>query len=226
MDGDNTYTVKTEQYDIHRLFMLLPEIWKNHSIRVARAAAYLFGTIVQEELYEEEQVFWAPREIEQAVLYHDVGLVLMPIAAAGTDITCTYEQCESVKCHTVYGAGAIERFRQGRILSPGESGVWRLAAEAAIGHHEHWDGRGYPHGELATAIPLISRITAVVDFYDTALLGKAGETESVLGMLKERSGTQFDPRLVMGFEKCCFPSEEFGELFKPAGRTGRLSDIG
>ena len=220
MKGDKICMTKTNQYDIHQLFMRLPEVWKEHSIRVAKAAAYLFGTIVQEELYEEEQFFWTSGEIEQAVLYHDVGLVLMPAAIAGADISCTYEQNESVKCHTVYGAGAIERYRLSRIMSLSESVVLRLAAEAAIGHHERWDGKGYPHGELATAISLISRITAVVDFYDTALLGEACGTISALGMLRDRSGTQFDPRLIAWFEKYCFPSDDFMDIFKSAGPGG------
>lgn len=220
MDGDNTYTFEAEQNNIHRLFTLLPGVWREHSIRVARAAAYLFSRIVQEDLYEEEQVFWTAYEIEQAVRFHDIGLALTPAAIVGTDISCRYEQSEPVKCHTVYGADAIERHRLSHDFPSRETAVWRLAAEAAIGHHERWDGKGYPHGELATAIPLISRTTAVVDFYDTALCGEADGPVSALEMLGERSGTHFDPRLVALFEKECLPSAEFMGLFRPAGPGG------
>lgn len=41
-----------------------------------------------------------------------------------------------------------------------------LGAEIALGHHEKWDGTGYPNGVEGEAIPMSARIVQVADIYD------------------------------------------------------------
>ena len=67
-------------------------------------------------------------------------------------------------------------------------------------HHERWDGSGYPRNIAGTDIPLEGRLMALVDVYD-ALISKrpykeAFSPEKAVQILKEGSGTQFDPCLV------------------------------
>jgi putative two-component system response regulator len=45
----------------------------------------------------------------------------------------------------------------------------RYAAEIAYGHHERWDGSGYPQGQSGDAIPLSARLMAVADVYDALI---------------------------------------------------------
>lgn len=42
-------------------------------------------------------------------------------------------------------------------------------AAAILSHHERWDGTGYPKGLSGTEIPVLSRIIAIGDSYDTIL---------------------------------------------------------
>ena len=67
-------------------------------------------------------------------------------------------------------------------------------------HGEHFDGTGYPRGLKGQDIPLPSRIIAVARDYVRSLTGYDGvdpmEKEKALSLLRERSGTLFDPRLV------------------------------
>ena len=73
-------------------------------------------------------------------------------------------------------------------------------AMIAGGHHEHYDGAGYPNALTGRAIPLCARIVAVVDVFD-ALLHRRPYKEpwpyiDVVAYIRERRGTQFDPEVV------------------------------
>jgi response regulator RpfG family c-di-GMP phosphodiesterase len=69
-------------------------------------------------------------------------------------------------------------------------------------HHEHWDGSGYPN-HLKEAIPLAARIFAIIDVWDALIHDRpyrpAMSKDQARAHIAERSGTQFDPRLVAKF---------------------------
>ena len=73
-------------------------------------------------------------------------------------------------------------------------------AEGVLGHHEWWNGDGYPHGLKGENIPLTSRIISIVDAYDVMISGrnykKAVTKKEAVKELKRCLGTQFDPKLV------------------------------
>jgi len=75
-----------------------------------------------------------------------------------------------------------------------------MAAEIALGHHERWNGTGYPSGLRALEIPLCARIVAVADFLDALMMDRCyrpalGEDE-VLALIKAGRGSHFDPAIV------------------------------
>ena len=70
-------------------------------------------------------------------------------------------------------------------------------SELILSHHERWDGKGYPRGLKAEAIPLPCRILAVADAYDALTTErvygkKALSHEEAISELKQNAGTQFD----------------------------------
>jgi putative two-component system response regulator len=78
-----------------------------------------------------------------------------------------------------------------------------LARILALLHHERWDGSGYPFGLAGTDIPLEARIVAVVDTYD-ALASERPYKEAFpeakcLAIIRESSGSHFDPDVVKAF---------------------------
>ncbi len=77
------------------------------------------------------------------------------------------------------------------------------ALEIPGGHHEKWDGTGYPQGLSGEAIPLSARLFAVVDVWDALRSDrpyrKAWPTERVLDHIFSLSGTHFDPQIVRVF---------------------------
>lgn len=77
-------------------------------------------------------------------------------------------------------------------------------AESVYGHHERWDGLGYPKGLKEEEIPLLSRIIAIAETYER-IRNQGDYTEEskteALRLIRENAGTQFDPNIVALFEK-------------------------
>jgi HD-GYP domain-containing protein (c-di-GMP phosphodiesterase class II) len=91
------------------------------------------------------------------------------------------------------------------------------ALDVVGGHHERWDGAGYPQGLKAEEIPLPARIFAVVDALDAMTHDRpyrpARPLEEALEALKKEAGRQFDPRVVEA--ALATPAERWTELLNP-----------
>lgn len=83
---------------------------------------------------------------------------------------------------------------------------WLAGGQAVVaGHHEKWDGTGYPRGLAGTDIPQVARIFAIADVFD-ALCSRRPYKEPValeqaLAALRAESGKHFDPHLVEVFDR-------------------------
>lgn len=130
--------------------------------------------------------------VDKAARSHDIGKSKLPNIfddAENPPETLSPEQ-ELLMSHTWLGY---------RILrSQPNPDSW--AADAALLHHEWWNGDGYPLGLARTDIPLVARIVAVADAYGT-LLGQrpypgSWHVAHVLNEIKRAAGTQFDPDCV------------------------------
>ncbi len=78
-----------------------------------------------------------------------------------------------------------------------------LVREVILGHHERWDGTGYPRGLAGEAIPLGARILSVVDAWDSMTGGRPFRAPlSVVeasAELRREAGRQFDAAVVEAF---------------------------
>jgi len=79
-------------------------------------------------------------------------------------------------------------------------------------HHERWDGAGYPRGLAGTDIPLSARIFAVIDVYDAVTSERPYRQPldhgSAMQLVREGSGSQFDPDVVTAFERLAIPQRD------------------
>ncbi|HZJ09217.1 MAG TPA: HD domain-containing phosphohydrolase, partial [Trueperaceae bacterium] len=93
------------------------------------------------------------------------------------------------------------------------------AAEAIRHHHENWDGSGFPSALRKEAIPLLARIVAVADTFDTlsSERGQAMPLREVEKALDTRAGSELDPTLVSRFGNILRQGRDTKEL-------GRLQD--
>lgn len=132
---------------------------------------------------------------------HDVGKIVVSDAILKKPARLTPQEFEQIKEHARSG-GVIAR----RILSGiTDESYLKIASDIATYHHERWDGKGYPSGLSGEEIPLCARIMAIADVYDALTTErcykKALPQKEALEIIKEGSGTHFDPRLVEVFLK-------------------------
>jgi two-component system response regulator RpfG len=89
------------------------------------------------------------------------------------------------------------------ILKGSASKYVRMGALIALGHHERYDGKGYPSGLDGDHIPLCARIVAVADVYDALTsvrpYKKAWKPADALDYLRTQRGKHFDPHMVDAF---------------------------
>lgn len=157
-----------------------------HTQRVARTTAQL----ARELGYSSEEVAM----IKQAAPLHDVGKISVSDLILLKPSSLSDEEFTTMRAHASVGA---------KLLSEGRSSVVRMAERIAGGHHERWDGNGYPHGLSGDAIPLEARILAVADVFDALTherpYKKAWSVAEAVAEIARQSGTQFDPRVVEAF---------------------------
>lgn len=132
--------------------------------------------------------------LEVAAPMHDIGKVGIPDHVLLKPGKLSAEELDIMKTHSRIGY---------QILQHSPSKYLSLGAEIALGHHERYDGSGYPAGLKGKAIPQESRIVAVADVYDALTsprpYKKAWSNEEGLAYLEANKGTHFDPDCVDAF---------------------------
>ena len=125
-------------------------------------------------------------EIYYAALLHDVGKIGVSDSIITKEGKLTKEEYDEIKKHPGYGKQILERISEFPYLSIG-----------AAGHHERYDGRGYPDGLKGTDIPEIARIISVADAYDAMSSKRSYRDPIPQQIVREElvkgAGTQFDP---------------------------------
>lgn len=132
---------------------------------------------------------------------HDIGKIVVPDHILKKPGRLTVEEYELMKRHASEGGAVVREVLSG--ISDEE--YITFASNIATYHHERWNGRGYPKGLSGEEIPLCARIMAIADVFD-ALISKrcyknAMPREKAYEIIREESGTHFDPKLAEVFLK-------------------------
>ncbi|MDR2104135.1 MAG: response regulator [Deferribacteraceae bacterium] len=205
MVGEKTKTVVELQ---NALFRILSEVVEyrddntgSHVMRTQKFYNILLNGLVESDVYTEEISKW---DIELVVLssqLHDIGKVGIRDNILLKPARLTAEEFDIMQQHAVIGANMIERIEK----STSERKFIKHAKLMAGTHHEKWDGSGYPIGLSESSIPLQGRIMAVVDVYDALISERPYKPpfthEKAVEIIKESSGTHFDPQIVKVFLK-------------------------
>ncbi len=134
--------------------------------------------------------------LELAAPMHDTGKIGIPDEILKAPRKLTKEEWEVMKTHPVIGSN---------ILKKSSAPIFVMAAEIALGHHEKWDGSGYPSGLSGEEIPESARIVALADVFDALTMKRpykeAWPADKAVKEILDGAGSHFDPRLADLFEK-------------------------
>jgi len=166
-----------------------------HLNRICEYSRYLAEQLLGRPGYAEVNQSFIDT-IARAAALHDVGKVGIPDAILLKPGKLTGPEFEIMKSHTTMGAELLE----GLIKDYGEYAMITMGAEMAAGHHERWDGSGYPSGIVGRDIPLSARILALCDVYDALtsrrIYKDAWGIDETIKTIREAKGKQFDPELL------------------------------
>ena len=155
-----------------------------HSAAVARYAREIAAA---SGMSDEEQEL-----AHTAGLLHDIGKFTFPDHILKADQRLTDDDWKIIKTHPYQGA---------KIVAQVEG--YGPVGDIIIGHHERYDGKGYPRGIAGEDIPPISRIISVADVYDVITARDSYRTPvssfEAIQELRRVAGRQLDPHFVEVF---------------------------
>lgn len=159
----------------------------NHVIRMAK-----YSRIIAEQIGFSDEDCDA---IEMSAPMHDIGKIGIRDDILLKPGKLTPQEFEIMKTHTRIGHD---------ILKDSPSKFLQMGAIIALGHHEKYDGTGYPFGKVGDEIPIEARIVAVADVYDALVSERpyknAWSMEAALEHMQNNSGKHFDPECFKAFK--------------------------
>lgn len=175
---------------------------KNTGDHIKRTSLYvktIADEMMRKKIYRDELTQRLINNMVKSAPLHDIGKIKISDSILNKPGKLTDEEFEVMKTHTTEGMKILSK----TLLSTTGSGYLKESIDMAWCHHEWWNGKGYPRGLKGEEIPLSARIMAVADVFD-ALLSRRSYKEPLpfdkaISIVKNESGTHFDPLVVAAF---------------------------
>lgn len=188
----------------------------NHILRTQHYVKLLAEKLAEKPKYEN---YLTPKKIDtffKAAPLHDIGKVGIVDSILLKPGKLTEEEFEIMKGHTTLGLQALEKAEK---LSGAKNDLINVAKEIAYGHHEKWDGSGYPNHYSGEDIPLSARLMAIADVYDALRCRRVYKDpmthQQAKSIIMEGNGKHFDPEVFEAFieqeELFIKIADEFGD---------------
>lgn len=146
---------------------------------------------------------------------HDIGKVAIPDHILRKPGRLTSEEYEIMKQHTILGGNAIT-IAEHDVKAP--HNFLNIARQIAVGHHEKWNGQGYPHGLRGDDIPIPARLMALADVYDALISRRvykmSMDHQIAAELILQESGAHFDPDVVTAFSALREQFREIAETYQ------------
>jgi response regulator RpfG family c-di-GMP phosphodiesterase len=169
-----------------------------HLDRMAVYARTIAELLYENNIYTDEITMEYIDNIEHFSPLHDIGKVGIRDGILLKPGKLTTEEFAEMKKHACYGAEVLKAADKN--IQKHDKSLFGMGTDIAEGHHEKWDGSGYPYGRKGIEIPLSARIAALADVFD-ALTSKrpykeAFSLETAVEIIREGRGKHFDPVIV------------------------------
>ena len=139
------------------------------------------------------------RDMAAAACLHDLGNEAIPEVLLSKTSQYTAEEKILMHSHVTAGIEILKQF----LMGAASSNVLNIARDIVAGHHERYDGAGYPHGLRGDAIPLAARLVAVADAYIAMTSRRphrpAIDASVACAAIRAGKGSAYDPRIVEAF---------------------------
>ncbi len=171
----------------------------NHTKRTQLMVEALCEQLSQKPAFSQVLTEHYVKEIVETVPLHDIGKVGIPDKILLKPGKLDEEEFKIMQQHVILGTDAI-KYEVQDIEVPD---FIKTAIDCIGGHHEKYDGSGYPVGLKGEDIPLPGRLMAIADVYD-AIISKRVYKEALgqdvaLEYIKTQKGLHFDPHIVDAF---------------------------
>ena len=153
-------------------------------------------------VYADELTVHVIEKMCQAAPLHDIGKVGIPDSILYKKGGLTKEEWGVMKTHTLIGETVLSS-TMSQFPEEDVGDVVSVAIQIAGGHHEQWDGSGYPRGLSGQTIPISARIMSLADMYDALISERVYKKEwthdQAVAEIISKKGTHFDPAVVEAF---------------------------
>ncbi len=169
---------------------------------IRKTAAYtriIMNGLRKKGYYTEQLTDQFMHDVFHSAPLHDIGKIGVSDLILNKPGKLTDEEFAEMKKHTLIGEDILDKV----IATVPHSGYLIEARNLAGGHHEKWNGKGYPRGLSGEEIPLAARIMAVADVFDALISKRVYKPpftiEKALSIIKEDAGSHFDPLVAEAF---------------------------
>ncbi len=170
-----------------------------HLLRLKKYCALICRKLSETDQFRERVTAEFTDDLVRSSPLHDIGKVGIPDAILKKPGKLTAEEFAVMKNHAKIGGDTLRSVYE---QYPSQSFI-KCGMDVAYGHHEKWDGSGYPQGLSGTDIPLAARILALVDVYDALTCRRVYKApfprEQAKAMIIQGGGSHFDPDIVEAF---------------------------
>jgi len=172
----------------------------NHIIRTQQYVRIIASRLKLMGCYRNELADDVIELMEKAAPLHDIGKIGIPDSILLKPGLLEDEEWRIMKTHASLGETLLTSAQTEQEY---HSKVLDVAVRIAGGHHENWDGSGYPRGRKGEEIPLAARIMALADVYDALvserIYKKKWSHEDAMADIVAQRGIRFDPLVVDAF---------------------------
>lgn len=174
----------------HTIDLLLETLYNNHPFekKCAEKIAILSKKIAISLELDQETV----KAIHQAAFMHDLGKIALDPEAMAINASTISEEKKIQERHPEIGYQILRSTQE-----------YLVVADYVLGHHEHWDGTGYPRKQSGNEIPLGSRVIAVAEAWvhlmNPTSTGHPYSHREAIDVLKQMAGKRLDPQLTKTF---------------------------
>ncbi len=172
----------------------------NHIQRTKKYVQLIANRLREMGVYKDELSISAVANMTKAAPLHDIGKVGIPDNILKKNGSLTDDEWTVMKTHALLGE---EVLKAAKVEDAKHTKVLDAAIDIAGGHHECWDGSGYPRSLRGHDIPLAARIMSIADMYDALVSERVYKEkwshQDACTEITRLKGIRFDPAVVEAF---------------------------